>query len=69
MNMSEKLMNNILMSMSAHIEPAALSILKEVLIKNLSQCTITECETLPAIVDDSNEYIRIFSEKQPQRTL
>ena len=69
MNMSEKLMNNILMSMSAHIEPAALSILKEVLIKNLSQYTITECETLPAIADDSNEYIRIFSGKQPQRTL
>lgn len=47
MNMSEKLMNNIMMSMSAHIEPAALSILKEVLIKNLSQYTITECEPLP----------------------
>ena len=57
MNVPEKIMNSIIMSMSTHIEPAALSILKDVLIKNLSHYTITECETLPATADDSNEYI------------
>ncbi len=57
MNMSEKLMFNIMMSMCAHIEPAAMSILKEVLIKHLSQYTITECEPLPTTAADSNEYI------------
>nr|DAS48335.1 MAG TPA: SITE SPECIFIC RECOMBINASE XERD [Caudoviricetes sp.] len=57
MNVSEKIMNSIVMSMSTHLEPAALSILKDVLIKNLSHYTITECETLPATADDSNEYI------------
>lgn len=48
MNTSEKLMNNIIMSMSAHLEPSSLSILKDVLIKNLSCYAVTECETLPA---------------------
>ena len=57
MNMSEKLMNNIMMSMSAHLEPAALSILKNVLIKQLSHYSLTAIETLPATADDSNEYI------------
>ncbi len=57
MNVPEKIMNSIIMSMSTHLEPAALSILKDVLIKNLSHYTITECETLPATADDSNEYI------------
>lgn len=36
MNTSENFINEIIMSMSVHLEPAALSILKEILIKQLS---------------------------------
>lgn len=57
MNVPEKIMNSIIMSMSTHLGPTALSILKDVLIKNLSHYTIIEYETLPATADDSNEYI------------
>lgn len=62
MNVPEKIMNSIIMSMSTHLGPTALSILKDVLIKNLSHYTILyytiiEYETLPATADDSNEYI------------
>lgn len=40
MNVPEKIMNSIIMSMSTHLGPTALSILKDVLIKNLSHYTI-----------------------------
>lgn len=57
MNANEILMNNIIMSMSSHIDAATTSILKDVLIKNLAKYTVTMNETLPATADDSNEYI------------
>lgn len=57
MNTSEKFINEIIMSMSVHLEPAALSILKEILIKQLSHYSLSITETLPATADDSNEYI------------
>lgn len=57
MNASEILMNKILVSMGSHLDTQSLSILKEVLVKNLSLYAISECETLPATADDSNEYI------------
>ncbi len=57
MNTSENFINEIIMSMSVHLEPAALSILKEILIKQLSHYSLSITETLPATADDSNEYI------------
>lgn len=57
MNTSELFMQDVIMSMSSHLEPAALSILKNVLIKQLSHYSLTAVETLPATADDSNEYI------------
>ncbi len=57
MNTSETFINEIIMSMSVHLEPADLSILKEILIKQLSHYSLTITETLPATADDSNESI------------
>ena len=57
MNASEILMNKILVSMGSHLDTQSLSILKEVLVKNLSLYAISESETLPATADNSNEYI------------
>lgn len=57
MNTSELFMQDVIMSMSSHLEPAALSILKNVLIKQLSHYSLAAVETLPATADDSNEYI------------
>ena len=57
MNANEILMKEIIMSMSSHIDAATCSILKDVLIKNLSKYTVIITETLPATTDDSNEYI------------
>lgn len=57
MNLQEELLNNIMIAMSAHLAPATLSILKDVLAKQFSHYSFSINETLPSTADDSNEYI------------
>ncbi len=57
MNDNEKLLNDIIIAMNSHLDDTNMSILKNVLHKYLSQYNISAAETLPATVDDSNEYI------------
>lgn len=64
MDLQEELLNNIMIAMSAHLAPAALSILKEILIKQLSHYSLSITETLPATADDSNEYIIVIKKKE-----
>lgn len=57
MNANEKLINDIMIAMSSHIDTQSLSILKEILLRNIKQYTISLVDTLPITYDSSNEYI------------
>ena len=57
MNANEKLINDIMIAMSSHIDTQSLSILKEILLRNIKNFTISLIDTLPITYDSSNEYI------------
>lgn len=57
LNAKEILLNNILVSMRVVITAQELQILENVIIKELQRVEIVELETLPATVDNTNEYI------------
>lgn len=57
MNTSDFFVQTIISSMRPYLEPAAMSILKDALIRCLSHYSLTITETLPATSDDCNEYV------------
>lgn len=57
MNTKEKLKNDILVGMRMYLEPAIMAILEAVIVKAVQNVEMTEIETLPAAVDDTNRYI------------
>lgn len=57
LNAKEKLLNNILISMRVIITATQMQMLESVLVKEMQRVEIVETETLPATVDNTNEYI------------
>lgn len=57
MNAKEKLKNDILVGMRVHLDAATSAILEAIIVKSVQNIEITELETLPATVDNTNQYI------------
>ena len=57
MDLKEKVKNNVLLKMQYHLDSNTMNILDRVLLQELSGVEIVEMQTLPATVDDSNDYI------------
>ena len=57
MTAKEQLKNNVLVKMRNHVDGQTMDILAAVLSSELAAVEVVEMETLPATVDDSNEYI------------
>lgn len=57
MNIKEQVKNQILWSMNNCISPDVSNILEAVLIKTFNNIEITEIETAPATIDNTNQYI------------
>lgn len=57
MNAKEKLKNDILVGMRVYLDAATSAILEAIIVKSVQNIEITELETLPATVDNTNQYI------------
>lgn len=57
MNAKEKLKNDILVGMRVHLDATTSAILEAIIVKSVQNIEITELETLPATVDNTNQYI------------
>lgn len=57
MNAKEKLKNDILVGMRMYLDVTTMAILETVIVKAVQNIEMTEIETLPATVDDTNSYI------------
>lgn len=57
MNAKEKLKNDILVGMRMYLDATVMAILESVIVQAVQNIEITELETLPATVDDTNSYI------------
>lgn len=57
MNAKEKLKNEILVGMRVYLDVTTMAILEAVIVKAVQNVEITEIETLPATVDNTNQYI------------
>ena len=57
MNTKEKLKNDILVGMRIYLDATTLAILEAVIVKAVQNIEMTELETLPATVDNTNSYI------------
>ena len=57
MNVKEKLKNDILVGMRMYLDVTAMAILETVIVKAVQNIEMTELETLPATIDDTNNYI------------
>ncbi len=57
MNAKEKLKNDILVGMRVYLDVTTSAILEAIIVKAVQNIEITELETLPATVDNTNQYI------------
>ena len=57
MNVKEKLKNDILVGMRMYLDVTTMVILETVIVKAVQNIEMTELETLPATIDDTNNYI------------
>lgn len=57
MNVKEKMKNDILVGMRMYLDATTMAILETVIVKAVQNIEMTEFETLPATVDDTNSYI------------
>lgn len=57
MNVKEKLKNDILVGMRIYLDTTTMTILESVIAKAVQNIEMSEAETLPAAVDDTNNYI------------
>ena len=57
MNAKEKLKNDILVGMRIYLEATTMAILEAVIVKAVQNIEVVELETLPATVDNTNQYI------------
>lgn len=57
MNVKEKLKNDVLIGMRMYLDAMTLGILEQVILQACRNIEMTEIESLPATVDDTNSYI------------
>ena len=57
MNVKEKLKNDVIIGMRMHLDDITMQILEQVIIQACRNIEMTEIESLPATVDDTNSYI------------
>lgn len=68
MNTTEKLRNDIIIEMNNHLSKEQMQILDNTLIKLFRDITVTHNETLPATVDNTNDYIiKLFKARKAVR--
>ena len=68
MNAKEKLKNDILVGMRLYLDVTTMAILEAVIVKAVQSIEVTELETLPATIDDTNQYIMelFWTKKAPK---
>ncbi|MDE6052448.1 MAG: tyrosine-type recombinase/integrase [Lachnospiraceae bacterium] len=57
MNTKEKVRNDILVGMQMHLDACTMAILDAIIVKAVQNVEMTEVTTLPAMVDDTNQYV------------
>ncbi len=57
MNMKEKVRNDILVGMQIHLDACTMAILDAVIVKAIQNVEMMEITTLPATLDDTNQYV------------
>lgn len=68
MNTKERVRNDILVGMRMHLDTCTMAILDAVIIKAVQNVEMTETATLPATLDDTNQYImQLFDTKKAPR--
>ena len=65
MNTKERVRNDILVGMNMHLDTCTMAILDAVIVKAIQNVEMTEISTLPATLDDTNQYImNLFDTKK-----
>lgn len=65
MNTKERVRNDILVGMGMHLDTCTMAILDAVIVKAVQNVDMTETTTLPATLDDTNQYIiNLFDAKK-----
>lgn len=68
MNTKERVRNDILVGMKMHLDTCTMAILDAVIVKAVQNVEMTETATLPATLDDTNQYImQLFDTKKAPR--
>lgn len=68
MNTKERVRNDILVGMRMHLDACTMQILDAIIIKTMQNVEMTETTTLPATLDDTNQYImQLFDTKKVPR--
>lgn len=68
MNAKERVRNDILVGMRMHLDACTMQILDAIIIKTIQNVEMTETTTLPATLDDTNQYImQLFDTKKAPR--
>lgn len=68
MNTKERVRNDILVGMRMHLDACTMQILDAIIIKTMQNVEMTETTTLPATLDDTNQYImQLFDTKKAPR--
>lgn len=65
MNTKERVRNDILVGMKMHLDTCTMAILDAVIVKAVQNVEMTETTTLPATLNDTNQYIlNLFDAKR-----
>ena len=65
MNTKERVRNDIIVAMRMHLDTCTMAVLDAVLVKAIQNVEMTEITTLPATLDDTNQYIlNLFDAKK-----
>lgn len=68
MNTKERVRNDILVGMRIHLDTCTMSILDAVMVKAMQNVEMTEITTLPATIDNTNQYVmELFDTKKAQK--
>lgn len=68
MNTKERVRNDILVGMRMHLDTCTMQVLDAIIVKAIQNVEMTETSTLPATLDDTNQYImQLFDTKKAPR--
>lgn len=68
MNTKERVRNDILVGMKMHLDTCTMQILDAIIVKAIQNVEMAETSTLPATLDDTNQYIiQLFDAKKASR--